>query len=137
MVCSNFLSHDTVKMPGNSALHNKKSATGSRAGPFIENMPSSKLKMSGKGAVQSTMPGVMGHTKMDSYQRTVGGLLNDTAEGPLGPGIAHSAMATLSIYGNTDHGLLGSKSATPMPGAHYGQVPYPGAYASHLGVSVS
>ena len=124
-------------MPGSSALHKKKSATGSRAGPFLETVRSSKLQMSGKGAVQSMMPGVMGHTKMDSYQRSVGGLLNDTADGPLGPGIAHSAMATLSIYGNTDHGLLGRASATPMPGTHYGQVPYPGAYASHQGVRVS
>lgn len=124
-------------MPGSSILHNKKDATGSVAGPFLTKSKASKNQMRGKGAVQSTMPGVMGATKQDSYQRTVGGLLNDTADGPLGPGVAHSAMATLSIYGNTDHGLLGRASATPMPGAHYGQVPYPGAYASHLGVSVS
>jgi len=124
-------------MPGSSILHNKKDATGSVAGPFLTKTRGSKNKMRGKGAVQSTMPGVMGATKQDSYQRSVGGLLNDTADGPLGPGVAHSAMATLSIYGNTDHGILMPKSATPMPGAHYGQVPYPGAYASHLGVSVS
>lgn len=124
-------------MPGSSILHNKKDATGSVAGPFLTKTKGSTNQMRGKGAVQSTMPGVMGATKQDSYQRTVGGLLNDTADGPLGPGVAHSAMATLSIYGNTDHGILMPKSATPMPGAHYGQVPYPGAYASHLGVSVS
>lgn len=97
----------------------------------------SKNQTRGKGAVISTMPGVMGATKQDSYQRSLGGLLNDTADGPLGPGIAHSAMASLSIYGNTEHGLLMAPSATPMPGAHYGQVPYPGAYASHLGARVS
>lgn len=124
-------------MPGSSILHNKKDATGSVAGPFLTKTKASKNQMRGKGAVQSTMPGVMGATKQDSYHRSVGGLLNDTADGPLGPGVAHSAMATLSIYGNTDHGILMPKSATPMPGAHYGQVPYPGAYASHLGQSVS
>ena len=118
-------------------LRKKMSATGSVKGGFLTKSKASKNQMSGKGAVQSTMPGLMGATKQDSYHRSVGGLLHDTADGPLGPGIAHSAVSCLNIYGNTDHGLLGARSATPMPGAHYGQVPYPGAYASHLGVRVS
>jgi hypothetical protein len=124
-------------MPGSSILHGKRSATGAVEGPFLTKSRASKNQMKGKGAVQSTMPGVMGATKQDSFQRSLGGLLNDTADGPLGPGIATTVLSTLSIYGNTDHGLLMSKSATPMPGAHYGQVPYPGAYASHLGARVS
>jgi hypothetical protein len=124
-------------MPGSSILHNKRDATGSVEGPFLTKTRASKNQMRGKGAVQSTMPGVMGATKQDSYHRSLGGLLHDTADGPLGPGIAHSAMKTLSIYGNTDHGILMPPSATPMPGAHYGQVPYPGAYSSFLGARVS
>jgi hypothetical protein len=124
-------------MPGSSILHNKKDATGSVAGPFLTKSRASKNQMKGKGAVQSTMPGVMGATKQDSYQRTVGGLLNDTADGPLGPGVSCPVQSCMSIYGNTDHGILMPKSVTPMPGAHYGQVPYPGAFASHLGKQVS
>jgi hypothetical protein len=93
--------------------------------------------MSGKGAVESTMPGVMGAMKNDSYHRSVGGLLHETADGPIGPGTTHSAMEVMKIYGNTERHILGRASATPMPGAHYGQVPYPGAFASHMGHSVS
>lgn len=123
-------------MAETASLQNKKSATGSKPGPFLTKTKGSRLQMKGKGAPQSTMPGVMGATKQDSYQRSVGGLLNDTPDGPIGPGTVHSAMSTLSIYGNTQRRILGPASATPMPKEHYGQVPYPGAYQSHLGVSV-
>jgi hypothetical protein len=115
----------------------KPSATGSVPGPFLKKTKASKVQMSGKGAVESTMPGVMGAMKNDMYHRSVGGLLHETADGPIGPGTTHSAMEVLKIYGNTERHILGSASATPMPGAHYGQVPYPGAFSSHLGSSVS
>jgi hypothetical protein len=115
----------------------KPSATGSVPGPFLKKARASKVEMSGKGAVESTMPGVMGAMKNDAYHRSVGGLLHETADGPIGPGTFHSAMEVLKIYGNTERHILGSASATPMPGAHYGQVPYPGAFSSHLGSSVS
>jgi len=124
-------------MSETASLHSKKMATGSKAGPFLKKSESSKVAMSGKGAVESTMPGVMGAMKNDSYSRSVGGLLHETADGPIGPGTTHSAMSVLHIYGNTERHMLGRASATPMPGAHYGQVPYPGAFASHLGHSVS
>lgn len=124
-------------MSESSALQNKKSATGSVPGPFLKKTKASKRQMSGKGAVESTMPGVMGAMKEDSYHRSVGGLLMETADGPIGPGTYHSAQKTLNIYGNTEKRILGPASATPMPGEHYGQIPYPGAFASHLGQSVS
>lgn len=122
-------------MPGTASLHNKKSATGSQPGPFLTKTRATRIQMKGKGAPVSTMPGVMGITKQDSYTRSVGGLLNDTPDGPIGIGTTHAAMKTLSIYGNTQRKILGPPSATPMPMSHYGQIPYPGAYQSHQGVS--
>jgi len=124
-------------MSETASLHRKKSATGATAGPYLKKTRASKITMSGKGAVESTMPGVMGSMKQDSYHRSVGGLLNDTPDGPIGPGTKTSTMAALNIYGNTVRRILGPASATPMPGEHYGQVPYPGAFASMLGVRVS
>lgn len=86
-------------------------------------------QMSGKGAPVPHLPGVMGATKQDSYQRSLGGLIVDTKHlGPTPPHFSdHRAF-------HTERGAVShSAPATKTSGQHFGQIPYPGAYAGHLG----
>jgi hypothetical protein len=85
--------------------------------------------MEGKGAPRSTVFGVLGRTKMDPYQKSLGGLVQDTRD--RSKKIPQHVSAK-SVMGETDHHLP-AHMATPLPGAHYGMVPYPGMYRSTLG----
>ena len=92
---------------------------------FVKRIPAIR-QMGGKGAPVPHLPGVMGATKQDSYQRSLGGLIVDTKH--LGP-----IPETNDMY-RTEKGAISLNApATKMSGQHYGQIPYPGAYAGHLG----
>lgn len=85
--------------------------------------------MGGVGAPRSTVFGAIGRTKMDPYTKSLGGLVETTTPGKT-PKVSMSAS---SVDTNTERHIIGARSKTPMPGQHYGQIPYPGAYQSHLG----
>ena len=87
------------------------------------------MKMGGLGAPKYTMSGLIGQTKESSYTRTLGGLVTTTTPGPK-PKVSMSAS---SVPKNTEFHIIGPASKTHIPGQHFGQVPYPGAYMSNLG----
>ena len=91
--------------------------------------------MAGKGAPRSTTFGVLGMTKETGMHRSLGGLVQHTVHGKV-PAHMSEKKAEKSI-GQTERHILGHASRTHIPGAHYGQVPYPGAYQSHLGGMLS
>lgn len=80
------------------------------------------------------MFGVIGDTKEDPLMRSLGGLVQNTkASAPVGKGTIMKA----SKAENTERHIIGQPSKTPMPGAHMGQVPYPGMYQSAVGARLS
>ena len=95
---------------------------------FVKKIPAIR-QMGGKGAPVPHLPGVMGATKQDSYQRSLGGLIVDTKH--LGPTPPHFSD---KMGFATEQGAVSTFApATKMSGQHFGQIPYPGAYAGHLG----
>ena len=90
-------------------------------------------KMGGNGAPRDTLFGVIGHTKMSPLTRSLGGLVIGTTKGESPAKSAHKAH----IHPDTDHHLVGGSHKTALPGAHYGQVPYAGAYYKLVGREVS
>lgn len=90
------------------------------------------IEMMGKGAPRSTTFGVIGMTKYDPYTRTLGGLVQTTTD----VRASKVAVPASSEPKNTEFHILGPASKTKVPGQHYGQVPYPGAFRSHLGTRV-
>ena len=93
---------------------------------FVKKIPAIR-QMGGKGSPVPHLPGVMGATKQDSYQRSLGGLIVDTKH--LGP-----TPSDLSSPYHTEKGAVShSAPATKMSGQHFGQIPYVGAFAGHLG----
>ena len=86
--------------------------------------------MSGKGAPRDTVFGVLGRTKMDPYQKSLGGLVQDTRDRNKK---TPQHVSTKSVAGETDRHLPGPAPKTYIPGAHYGMVPYPGMYQSQVG----
>jgi hypothetical protein len=99
--------------------------------PYLQVVDMPRM-MGGVGAPRSTVFGVLGRTKMDPYTRSLGGLVQTTT-----PGVkSKAAEPASSVEQNTERNMVGPKSKTPMPGDHYGQVPYPGAFQSHLGARV-
>jgi hypothetical protein len=93
---------------------------------FVKKIPAIR-QMGGKGSPVPHLPGVMGATKQDSYQRSLGGLIVDTKH--LGP-----TPSDLSSPFKTERGAVSTSApATKMSGQHFGQIPYPGAYAGQLG----
>lgn len=94
-----------------------------------------RLEMSGSGAPKSTIYGVIGKTKMDPLQRSLGGLIYTTTAGGR---TQHGTVAKVtSETENTDRHILGAAARTHVPGQHYGMVPYAGHYRSALGAEVS
>jgi hypothetical protein len=89
-------------------------------------------EMKGKGAPRSTVFGAIGRTKIEPYTKTLGGLVVTTT-----PGTGHFDKAAVekasSVPKNTEFHIIGAASKTKVPGDHFGQVPYPGAFRSALG----
>jgi len=94
-----------------------------------------RLEMSGSGAPKSTLYGVIGKTKMDPLQRSLGGLVYTTTAGSK---TQHGTAAKVTSESkNTDRHILGPSARTRVPGQHYGMVPYAGHFRSALGSEVS
>jgi hypothetical protein len=99
--------------------------------PYLQVVDMPRM-MGGVGAPRSTVFGAIGRTKMDPYTRSLGGLIETTTPGKT-PKVTVPASSEPK---NTERHIIGPRSKTPMPGDHYGQVPYPGAFQSHLGARV-
>ena len=84
--------------------------------------------MKGKGAPKPSIFGVLGETKVDSWTKSLGGLVTDTK--------VHSYRdPSFHPHGmNTENHILG-KNASAVAPKHYGQVPYQGKYMVHQGPS--
>ena len=89
-----------------------------------------RVAMEGKGAPTETIFGVLGHTKYDPYMKSLGGLVKDTKPEAKAPKVESEKEA---MRHNTERHIAGPKAKTPMPGEHYGMVPYPGHFQSSLG----
>ena len=86
-------------------------------------------QMGGKGAPQPTLFGVLGHTKYDSANKTLGGLVQESSsEKGKNPSEPVKMVAK-----QTDHHLEGAGHSTAVSGQHYGQVPYAGKYMKSVG----
>lgn len=103
--------------------------------PFIEHMDTPSRNMAGKGAPRSTVFGVLGETKIEEpYHRILGGLVvNSKNSAPIQAGtVIHDTKGM-----NTERHIVGAPAKTHIPGAHYAQVPYAGAYMSKEGARLS
>jgi hypothetical protein len=102
--------------------------------PYLQVVDMPRM-MGGKGAPRSTVFGALGRTKIEPYTKTLGGLVVTTT-----PGTGHFDKAAVekasSVPKNTEFHIIGAASKTRVPGEHYGQVPYPGAFRSALGASL-
>ena len=84
--------------------------------------------MAGKGAPSQTIFGVLGETAYDPLQKSLGGLVTNTkASSDKNPAKPADTMP------QTLRSIIGPASKTPMPGEHYGQIPYAGKYQSTEG----
>lgn len=99
--------------------------------PYLQDSDEPR-RMAGKGAPRSTVFGVLGRTKMDPYDRSLGGLVKDTATGKIKPGTVSKGHGF-----HTERGITGNISKTHIPGAHYAQVPYAGGFMAHEGKRLS
>lgn len=85
---------------------------------------------------QSTVFGVLGHTRESGMTRMLNGLVISTT-----PGAASKEKKEVEKVdkhmNNSERKILGAASKTRIPGAHMGQVPYAGMYMSHMGKEVS
>jgi hypothetical protein len=90
-----------------------------------------KIMMAGKGAPRSTVFGVLGRTMEGSSvgAKSLGGLVADTKTKMK----AHDMVIKESRAPQTERKIVGSKSKTTVPGAHMGQVPYPGFFMVAVG----
>lgn len=86
-------------------------------------------RMGGKDAPKQTVFGVLGHTMAESGMKTLGGLVQESTK-VSAPKVAVKAS---SEHKNTDRHIIGKASKTHIPGVHMGQVPYAGAFMSHVG----
>jgi len=104
--------------------------------PYVHMIATPSRNMKGKGAPRSTVFGVLGQTKMDPYNRSLGGLVEETT------GSKRVKKGELERIGHpsgplTEKGAVGIVPKTHIPGAHYAQVPYAGQYMAHVGKELS
>ena len=84
-------------------------------------------KFAMKNGPRDTLFGVIGRTAGYSEVRALGGLVEHKADGKVPSGLKKEKVAD-----GTERSI-GGKNATALPGAHFGQVPYPGVYMKALG----
>lgn len=101
--------------------------------PYLQVVESPR-RMAGKGAPRDTTFGVLGHTKDDNMTRSLGGLVPDTkTKGAKPKDRVHKIMEHKDL---SEHKIT-VKNSTFIPGAHSGQVPYPGEYMKLVGAKLS
>lgn len=85
---------------------------------------------------QSTVFGVLGHTRESGMTRMLNGLVISTT-----PGAESKEKKEVEKVGkhmhNSERKILGHAAKTHIPGAHMGQVPYAGKFMSMMGGEVS
>ena len=89
-------------------------------------------RMKGKGAPKQTVFGVLGMTKEEPMSKSLGGLVKESTK----VSAPKVSMAASKEKKNTDRHIIGAPAKTHIPGSHMGQVPYAGAYMSHVGSSL-
>ena len=86
-------------------------------------------QMRGEGAPKSTTFGVLGATKESPKMKSLGGLVHHTVHHKVPKGeVIHKPRLI-----ETERDITGAPAKTHIPGAHFAQVPYAGAFMSHLG----
>lgn len=101
--------------------------------PYLE-VVNRRFEMKGEGAPKETVFGVLGHTKPDSKMKSLGGLVQNTKPSASMPKeMVMSEKKAMASHLQTDRHILGAPPKTHIPGAHFGQVPYPGHFMSALG----
>ena len=96
--------------------------------PYLEVVDQPRM-MKGKGAPKQMVFGVLGMTKEDPKMRTLGGLVEHaTGKREKKGEVQHKPRAF-----HTERNITGPAAKTPIPGAHYAQVPYAGTYMSNTG----
>jgi hypothetical protein len=93
--------------------------------PDYMNVVEGKYMM--KGGVRDTLFGLIGATTGQSYVKSLGGLVEHSPNGKVPSDLKKEKVAD----GTERH--IGGKNATKIPGAHHGQVPYPGVYMKAVG----
>ena len=93
--------------------------------PDYMNVVEGKYMM--KGGVRDTLFGLIGSTTGQSYQKTLGGLVEHTPDGKIPTDLKKAKSADA-----TEH-HIGGKNATAVAGSHYGMVPYPGKFMKTKG----
>lgn len=81
-----------------------------------------------KGGVKDTLFGLIGATKGHTEVKSLGGIVDGGKPDAKVP----SDLKKGKVADATDR-HIGGRNATKIPGAHHGQVPYPGAYMARLG----
>jgi len=87
-------------------------------------------KFAMKSGVKDTLFGLIGATQNYRVDRSLGGLVQHTADGSVPSGLKREKVA------DRTERSIGGKNATKLPGAHFGQVPYPGMFMKKLGSKV-
>ena len=80
-----------------------------------------------KGGVRDTLFGLIGSTTGASYVKSLGGLVEHSPSGKIPTDLKKEKVA------DATERHIGGKNATKIPGAHHGQVPYPGVYMKAVG----
>ena len=88
-------------------------------------------KYSAKTGAKPTLFGLIGATRNYLLEGTLSGLVTHTASAPKPSGIKKEKVADM-----TEH-HIGGKNASVVPGAHHGQIPYPGQYLYKKGSMLS
>lgn len=89
----------------------------------------SPRRMGGKGAPRDTLFGIIGHTKDSGAMKSLGGLVIGTTKGASAAKSAHPVHK----HPDTEHNLTAGTHKTALPGVHYGQIPFAGAYFKAVG----
>jgi len=83
-----------------------------------------------KGGVRDTLFGLIGSTTGQSYQKTLGGLVEHSPDGKVPSGLEKGKAAV-----KTEH-HIGGPNKTAVAGSHYGMVPYPGKFMKSKGAKL-
>jgi len=102
--------------------------------PYLEVVDEPRM-MAGKGAPRSTTFGVLGRMRETGVHRSLGGLVQKTVHEKV-PAHMSEGKARKAV-GQTERKILGPASHTHIPKEHYAQIPYPGAFQSHVGHMLS
>lgn len=83
-----------------------------------------------KGGVRDTLFGLIGSTTGQSYQKTLGGLVEHSPDGKIPTDLKKGKVAVAT----EKH--IGGPNKTAVAGSHYGMVPYPGKFMKKKGAKL-